>query len=109
MTPLGESFTVLDLAASLDYPVVLVTGSYLGALSHTLSALFVIRARRLELRGVVVSESAESTGLADTIQSIGHFARPHPPMYALSRLSGRENEKWRSAFSLTGLCRLDPK
>jgi dethiobiotin synthetase len=109
MTPLGEDYTVLDLAASLGHPVALVTGSYLGAISHTLTALSVIRARGLPVRGVIVSESMESAGLAQVVEAIEVFAPAHPQLYALSRLSGPENEKWRAAPPLTGLCELAPK
>ena len=45
MVPLDDdSHTVLDLMADLALPVVLVAGSYLGSLSHTLTALSVLRA-----------------------------------------------------------------
>ncbi len=51
MTPLDETHTCLDLIAALDYPVILVTGSYLGAISHTLTALLRFEARRSRSRG----------------------------------------------------------
>ncbi len=108
MTPLGEDYTVLDLAASLRHPVALVTGSYLGAISHTLTAINVILARGLQVRGVIVSESAESVGLAEMVEAIELFAPAHLRVYALSRLSGPVNEKWRAAPPLIGLCELDP-
>ena len=39
MVPLDDTHTVLDWIAAVDAPVLLVTGSYLGSLSHTLTAL----------------------------------------------------------------------
>lgn len=57
MTPIADYATNLDLAAELEIPVLLVTGSYLGAISHTLTALAAIRERSSPLLGVVVSES----------------------------------------------------
>ena len=45
MAPIDEAHTGLDLMARLGYPVILVTGSYLGALSHTLTALAALRGR----------------------------------------------------------------
>jgi dethiobiotin synthetase len=107
MTPLGEDFTVLDFAAGLGHPVVVVTGSYLGAISHTLTALCVIHARGLLVRGVVVSESFESAGLSETVEAIGHFAGSDASVYALPRLSGGDQEKWRDAPDLTWLCPLE--
>jgi dethiobiotin synthetase len=104
MTPLGEDFTVLDLAASLGHAVVLVTGSHLGAISHTLTALAVIRARGLPVRGVIVSESLESAGLSETVEAIRLFAGGELRVDGLARLSGRHDEKWRGAGDLTWLC-----
>ncbi len=42
MAPIDEKHTVLDLIVRLGHPAVLVTGSYLGAISHTLTALEVL-------------------------------------------------------------------
>jgi dethiobiotin synthetase len=57
MSPLDDGLTMLDLAAALRAPVLLVAGSYLGTISHTLTAVAVIEAAGLALAGVVVSES----------------------------------------------------
>ncbi len=45
MAPIDDAHTGLDLIARLGHPVILVTGSYLGALSHTLTALAALRGR----------------------------------------------------------------
>ena len=47
MVPLDEKHTVLDWMAALNIPVVLVAGSYLGSLSHTLTALDAMRSRAI--------------------------------------------------------------
>ncbi len=60
MVPLNDRETVLDWMVTLGWPVLLVTGSYLGTLSHTLTAVEAIRAHALVLAGIVVSESLES-------------------------------------------------
>ncbi len=39
MVPLDETHTILDWIAALNIPSVLVVGSYLGTISHTLTAL----------------------------------------------------------------------
>jgi len=52
----------------------LVAGSYLGAISHALTAIEVIRARRIALHAVVVSESVPSAGLAETVDALRRFA-----------------------------------
>ncbi len=107
MSPLGTRCTVLDLAVSLGHPVVIVTGSYLGAISHTLTALAAVGSRGLSVRGVVVSESVETAGLDETLDALRLFAGADLPLYALPRLSGSPEEKWHAAPVLTGLCGLD--
>ena len=77
MVPLGEGRTVLDLIETLALPIILVAGSYLGTLSHTLSALDVLKRRGLRIAAVAVSETAESpVSLAETAATIAPFALP---------------------------------
>ena len=61
MVPLDESHTVLDWMIALNIPLLLVTGSYLGSLSHTLTALDVLARRGLAVKAVVVNETPGST------------------------------------------------
>ena len=42
MVPLDRKHTVLDWAKALGLPLIVVAGSYLGTISHTLTALRVI-------------------------------------------------------------------
>lgn len=60
MTPLDNGHTMLDLATNLGYPVILVAGSYLGSLSHTLTSANAIASAGLALHAVIISESASS-------------------------------------------------
>jgi dethiobiotin synthetase len=75
MVPLTESDTVLDWMASLRLPLLLVTGSYLGTISHTLTALDVVVRRDLQVACIVVNESDGSTvPLQETAESIARFS-----------------------------------
>jgi dethiobiotin synthetase len=77
MVPLDQTHTVLDWMSALRIPVLLVAGSYLGTISHTLTALHVLAQRNLDIAGVVVSESTAPGGsLDDTVATIGRFAVP---------------------------------
>jgi len=77
MAPLDETHTVLDWMSALRIPVLVVTGSYLGTISHTLTALHVLAQRNLDIAGVVVSEStAPGASLDDTVATIARFAAP---------------------------------
>ena len=77
MVPLDDTHTVLDWMSALRIPVLLVAGSYLGTISHTLTALHVLAQRNLDIAGVVVSESATpGASLDDTVATIARFAVP---------------------------------
>jgi dethiobiotin synthetase len=86
MVPLDERHTVLDWMAALDIPVVLVAGSYLGSLSHTLTCLDVLARRALAIKALVVNETAESTvPLDDSVDTLSRFAGAIP-VVAMPRL-----------------------
>jgi dethiobiotin synthetase len=61
MVPLDERHTVLDWLAALEIPALLVVGSYLGAISHTLTALSVLRARAIPVSMIIINETQGST------------------------------------------------
>jgi dethiobiotin synthetase len=65
MSPLTDEYTNLDLMADLGLPVLLLTWNYLGAVSHTLTALDVLQRRGLETVALVVSEPSPQAGPAD--------------------------------------------
>jgi dethiobiotin synthetase len=90
MVPLDGQHTTLDLMAELRCPAVLVTGSYLGTISHTLTALGALRQRRVPVTAIVMSESEESSvPLMDNAASIARFAG-EAPVLALPRLAHGE-------------------
>jgi dethiobiotin synthetase len=77
MVPLDDRHTVLDWMSALRTPVLLVAGSYLGAISHTLTALHVLAQRNLDIAAVVVNESAvPGASLDDTVATVARFAAP---------------------------------
>lgn len=76
MAPLERTHTVLDWMGALDVPLLLVAGSYLGAISHTLSAAAVLRAQGRAPAMIVVSESeGASVDLEETAGTISRFVR----------------------------------
>jgi dethiobiotin synthetase len=85
MVPLTGRETVLDWMAALGLPVLLVAGSYLGTISHTLTTLAVLRAAGLDTRAIVVSETPDSTvPLDETQATIARFAGA-VPVFVLPR------------------------
>lgn len=81
MVPLDGRHTTLDWMTALGFPAILVGGSYLGALSHTLSAFEVLRGRGVKVAAIVCSESPDSTvSLDETVRSIATFTAPLSPV-----------------------------
>jgi dethiobiotin synthetase len=79
MVPLTETHTVLDWIAALNIPLVLVAGSYLGSLSHTLTCLDVLARRGLAVKAVVVNETPGSAVSIDgTVETISNFSGTIP-------------------------------
>jgi dethiobiotin synthetase len=88
MAPLDDEHTVLDWMIALRLPLILVAGSHLGTISHTLTALDVLRRRDLSVFTVVVSESEGSAvPFDDTVASIRRFAHP-VNVVAVPRMAG---------------------
>jgi len=74
MVPLDDSHTVLDWMAAMGVPVVVVAGSYLGTLSHTLTTVAALKDREIEIAGVVIDESEDSpVPLDETRDTLGRF------------------------------------
>ena len=84
MVPLDARRTVLDLMGLLNLPLILVAGSYLGTLSHVLSAQDVILRHTLDLRAIVVSETEGApVPLDPTLATLANFAKA--PLLGLRR------------------------
>ena len=77
MVPLDAERTILDVMMALQLPLILVAGSYLGTISHTLTALDALYQRGLKVLTTIVSETPGSpVPLDDTVAAIGRFAGP---------------------------------
>jgi len=77
MTPIDDAHTGLDWMLALRLPLILVAGSYLGAISHALTALDTLRRRELSVLTIVVNESeGSSVPLDDTVAAIRRFFHP---------------------------------
>ena len=74
MLPLDSDHTVLDWMAELGSPVLVVVGTYLGTLSHTLTTVAAIQGRGVKIAGVVVDESEESpVPVEETAETLARF------------------------------------
>ena len=74
MVPLNDTHTVLDWMQALNAPAIMVVGSYLGSISHSLTAAAMIHNAGLPLQAVIVSESVDSAvPLDDTVTTLRQF------------------------------------
>jgi dethiobiotin synthetase len=99
MVPLTDSYTVRDWMKALKLPVIMVVGSYLGSISHSLSAAEVLFSSGIALKAVIVSETEQSSvALADTVASLRQFLPLTTQILALPRLNA-----WQDAPDLLSL------
>lgn len=91
MSPIAEDGLALDLPEQLALPSILVGGGYLGAVSHLLTALEVLRARGLPVLAVVVSEDAGpgAPAFEETLEMVRTFSGDVPVIAA-----PRAHERW---------------
>jgi dethiobiotin synthetase len=102
MVPLDGHRTVLDWIAALEIPAIVVVGSYLGSLSHTLTAVAALRTRNCPVAGVVVCESVDSAApLTEVLASLAGHLRGAAVLGVPRQSLGIE--PWRSTPDLTGL------
>jgi dethiobiotin synthetase len=74
MSPVSDSATNLDWIAALGIPALLVAGTYLGAISHTLTAVAAMKVSGVALQGITLSESeGGQVGLAETKAELERF------------------------------------
>ena len=77
MAPLDETRTILDVMMAVRLPLILVTGSYPGTISHTLTALDSLFRRDINVLATIVSETPGSgTPLDQVVATIARFAAP---------------------------------
>lgn len=87
MVPLNEHATVLDWIQGVNIPVVLVVGSYVGSLSHSLTAMLALRQANVPVQALIVSESVGSAmPLADTVAALRQFLPNVPHIVPLPRV-----------------------
>jgi dethiobiotin synthetase len=77
MAPLNEHRTILDVMMALEMPLILVTGSYRGTISHTLTALDSLFRRDLNVIATIISETPGSPiTLDDVVSVVSRFTEP---------------------------------
>jgi len=97
MAPLDATHTVRDWIAASGLPCILVAGSYLGSLSHTLTALAALAEVGAGVTAIAVNESPDSAVTLDaTLETLSRHAAGIPlvaiaradPQAGVARLAG---------------------
>jgi dethiobiotin synthetase len=98
--PLTTRQLVADWIGALDCRAIVVTGSYLGTLSHTIATVDALRRRGVRVASLIVSESANgAVPLQEIVESFRHWLGGSR-VYALPRQPA-EPAAWQSAPDLT--------
>lgn len=88
MVPLDNTHTMLDWMRALGYPVILLVGSYLGTISHTLTALSALRQTGLSVAALVINETPDSSvSLEETLRGLGPFIDQVPRVVLQPRVA----------------------
>jgi dethiobiotin synthetase len=94
LVPLSPSYLVRDLAADLDYPLVVVAAPGLGTINHTLLTLESAQAAGLEVAVIVLTPWPEEpteieTSNRETIATLGNV-----PVFTLPPLDLADPSSW---------------
>ncbi len=101
MTPLDEKHTVIDWMKATGFPVILVAGTYLGSLSHTLAACHAVISHGLALHTVLVSEGKTSSSTPQqTRATLRRFLPRDTTVQVITRLDNAQ-DLWKQVPDLT--------
>jgi dethiobiotin synthetase len=70
MTPITHDKTFLDLIEQLKIPVILVTGNYLGTISHTLTAVTAIENRNIKIDQIIFNCQGKNKADEKIVQTL---------------------------------------
>ena len=105
MVPLDEEHTVMDWMATLDVPTLVVAGSYLGTISHTLTTVEAMSRNSIRPVAIIISESQENpVPLELTAETISRFL-PEIPVATVPRIATSKHA-WKKAPDLRGLIKI---
>ena len=102
MVPLNDRELMLDLIVQLQVPVIVVASSRLGTINHSLLSLQALRARGVEVLGVIVSGAPQPVSCAAIEQFGGYPILATLPW--LSHVSRDELLRHPLGPQLEGLC-----
>jgi dethiobiotin synthetase len=88
MVPLDQRHTVLDWMAALGIPAILVAGTYLGSISHALTAADAMTRAGVKIAALVLNDSGDgAVPIADIAATLARFL-PAIPIATIPRVAG---------------------
>jgi dethiobiotin synthetase len=91
MVPIDDEHTVIDWIERTEIPAILVAGSYLGSLSHTLTALSVLQQRHIPIHAIIVNESDNAPlPVHDIVEELSRWTRL--PIVPVARRKGQSED-----------------
>ena len=88
MSPIADGATSIDLICDLEIPALLVTGTYLGSVTHTLTAIEALKARYISIAAIVASESSgDNPDPHEVVSALAEFS-PGIPVFTAPRGTG---------------------
>ena len=73
MTPINEQNTFADLISELKIPAILVTGNYLGTISHTLTAIKTMLAYKIQIDHIIFNCKGSQIGAEENLKTLRNF------------------------------------
>lgn len=101
MTPLNDHETMLDLMLELRLPAIFVMGSYLGAISHALTALAALKGRGVAVPLVLVNETPDAE--VDLHETVATVAGHEKGAAVLAIPRGADGAVWQTASRILGV------
>ncbi len=91
MTPINNTLLTHQWIARLQIPAILVVGSYLGSISHSLTAISALSSQDIPIAAVVICCSPDSpVALGDTMAAVERFSGLGCPILSLPRFDGSD-------------------
>src|ERR1700761_6969692 len=101
MAPLNDSETMLDLAVALGLPAIFLAASHLGAISHALTGLAVLKGRGVPVPLVLVNETPDST--VDLHETVAPLTSHAGGSAVLAIPRGADGPVWVEACRILGI------
>ena len=92
MVPITKQHLTSDFIKALEVPAILVAGTYLGTLSHTLTAYHSLKHQGIRTKCIVLSESEDGVDVDETVASLRPWV--HEPIFTIPRMDKLSHAPW---------------